>query len=184
MKDHKTGIFTGTQYWVLPWESLKLWYDDHEWKSQMLSVMAQHVFHDDTEDRTAWGIFYVLTKCFYMTLILTVDSNFAPWLKWVVEWYKKRDKSSAHLPHLLPPPWTTSTSQAGSSQTALIFEPWSLKRFGVCWFRKRSTLKLKLENIWSQLVKQTLLSFSSWWVQQLTHCYALLCTLWHWLWLT
>ena len=64
MKDHKTGIFTGTQYWVLPWESSKLWYDDHEWKSQMFSVMAQHIFHDDEEDRTAWGVFYVLTKVF------------------------------------------------------------------------------------------------------------------------
>ena len=64
MKDHKTGIFTGTQYWVLPWESSKLWYDDHEWKSQMFSVMAQHIFHDDKEDRTAWGISYVLTKVF------------------------------------------------------------------------------------------------------------------------
>ena len=45
----------------------KLWYDDHDWKSQMFGVMAQHVFHDDKEDRTAWGVVYELTQCFYMT---------------------------------------------------------------------------------------------------------------------
>ena len=42
----------------------KLWYDDHDWKSQMFGVMAQHVFHDDEEDRTAWGVVYELTQCF------------------------------------------------------------------------------------------------------------------------
>ena len=64
----KTGIhFTWTQYWVLPWESSRLDYDDHEWKSQMCVVIAQHVFHDDEKGWTGWGVVYELTRCFYMT---------------------------------------------------------------------------------------------------------------------
>ena len=56
----------------------KLWYDDHDWKSQMFGVMAQHVFHDDEEDRTAWGVVYELTQCFYILILETPCSLFRP----------------------------------------------------------------------------------------------------------
>ena len=63
----KTGIhITWTQYWVLPWESSKIWYDDHEWKKSKCTMwMAQHVFHDDDEEGwTEWGVVYELTQVF------------------------------------------------------------------------------------------------------------------------
>ena len=91
MKDHKTGIFTWTQYWVLPWESSKLWYDDHEWKSQMFSVMAQHIFHDDEEDRTAWGVFYVLTCKWTLYLSFLQRRSiqcFSDFMEFMLRWCK------------------------------------------------------------------------------------------------